>query len=269
MRVEYTIIPKEKATIMGTVDSPYIFTIGDAKVTIEIVEDNIEKLKISFGGIGYTIHEFLDEKKIYLEKEELHYSAYKVCSYISNRIYTDSNIDAFDCTELIDKNSPEIYAENNEEKKDIDCCDIFRVEFFEIISKNVSTVDINSFDNGYKYEKAYTAYADGLRANSIITRYVQFYKTMEVFVNKNHKADKFDNSISDIVAVFDDSLNSDRIKELRYLRNRCEHPHQNKGHISSSDIQNIKEIEKNLPDLIKIARILFNHFKENKDGSNE
>jgi len=259
MRVEYTLTPKQKATVRDTIISPYVFKIDQAEVTMEINKNKIDKLKISFHKIGYDLSPLGKQTKIILHKKELRYNAYKICSYISNRIYTESGTDAFDCNELIDNDTPEIYPENQSEQNDTSRFDIFRTQIFRFVSPIVNFVDFDGcYSEGYRYEKAYTAYAEGLRANSVITRYVQFYKAMEAILGDKMK----DKDASDIAEKHNQKFNESRIAELRVLRNRCEHPHQAKGHISTSDIRDIKEVEQNLPDLAQVVRILFDHFKD-------
>ncbi len=263
MRIEYTLIPKQAATVKDTIISPYIFQIDDAEVTIEINEHKINKLKIAFCGIGYDLSSLGKQTKIILHEKELRYSAYKICSYISNRIYTESGTDAFDCNEFIDNDAPEIYPENLKEQEDTACSDIFRSHIFRFVQSIENFVDLEGWHSeGYKYEKAYTAYADGLRANSIFTRYVQTYKAIEVFFGKNIQGNELTRQISEVTSKYDDKLDYNRIDELRVLRNRCEHPHQSKGHLSSSDIRHIKEVEQSLPDLMMVAKTLLNHFKD-------
>ena len=259
MRVEYTLIPKQEATVKDTIVSPYVFQIDDAEVTIEINEHKINKLKIAFCGIGYDLSLLGKQTKIVLHEKELRYSAYKLCSYISNRIFTESGTDAFDCNEFIDNDAPEIYPENEKEQEDISCADIFRSHIFRFVQSIENFVDLEEWHSeGYKYEKAYTAYADGLRANSVFTRYVQYYKAIEAIVGDKGIDDKVSNITESKNPKFDKS----RFGELRVLRNRCEHPHQSKGHLSSSDIQHIKEVEENLPDLVQITKILLDHIKD-------
>jgi len=262
MRVEYTLIPKQKATVKDTIVSPYVFQIDDAEVAIEINEHKINKLKIAFCDIGYDLSLLSKEAKIILHEKELRYNAYKICSYISNRIYTESGTDAFNCNELIDNDAPKIYPENKKEEEDTALYNTIQSHIFHFVYSIEQFTDLDRYTEGYQYEKAYTAYADGLRANSIFTRYVQTYKAVEVFFGKNIQGEKLTKKISEVVSQYDDKFSYDRINELKTLRNRCEHPHQAKGHLSSSDIRNIKEVEKNLPELTQVVKILFNHFKD-------
>ena len=257
MRVEYTLEPKQEATTKETIVSPYLCKMDDAEVSIEINECKIDKLKISFCDIGYDLSLDGPKNRIILHnREQLRYSAYNICSYISNRIFVESGTDVFDCRELIDSNAPEIYPETQKEKEDMARATIFKLQVFGIKSSITNIVDLQKFDNGYQYEKAYTAYADGLRSNSIFTQYVQYYKAIEAIVGDK----KIDDKVSDITEPMNPKFNKSRFEELRRLRNRCEHPRQSKGHLSSNNIQHIKEIEKNLPDLTQILKILFKNY---------
>jgi hypothetical protein len=261
MRVEYTLIPKQEATVKDTEVSQYVYKIDQAEVTISVNENKIKKLIIAFCDIGYDISKWGEQTKIILREKELHYSAYSICAYISNRILTESNVDAFDCNEFIDNNAPEIYPENQQEKEDTARYKTVNSHIFRIVQSIENCTDLDKFGEGYQYEKAYTAYADGLRANSIFTRYVQTYKAIEAIVGDK----EIDDKVSKITETQNPKLDKYRFGELRLLRNRCEHPHQSKGHMSSSDIQHIKELEKNLPDLIQIVKILFDHYKVKKE----
>ena len=260
MRVEYTLTPKKEATVKDTEASQYLYKIDQTEVTIFVNESKIKKLKIAFPGIGYDVSQWGEQTKIILHEKELHYNAYNICSYISNRILTESGVDAFDCNEFIDNDAPEIYPENQQEKEDTVRYKTVHSRIFRIVQSIENFADLDKFGEGYQYEKAYTAYADGLRANSIFTRYVQYYKAIEDMAGDK----EIDEKVSSITKIKNPKFDKSRFGELRLLRNRCEHPHQSKGHLSSSDIQHIKEVEKNLPDLAQIAKILFKHFGVNK-----
>jgi len=255
MRIEYTLIPKQDATVKDTEVSQYVFKIDQAEVTVSINENKIKELKISFCNIGYDVSKWGEQTKIILREKELHYNAYSICSYISNRILTESNVDAFDCNEFIDNNAPEIYPEN-EQEEDTSLYKTTHSHIFRIVQSIENFADLDNFGVGYQYAKAYTAYADGLRANNIFTRYVQTYKAIEAIVGDK----RIDDKVSDITKTVNPKLDKARFGELRLLRNRCEHPNQSKGHLSSSDIKDIKEVEKNLPDLVQIVRIMFKNF---------
>lgn len=265
MRVEYILIPKQEATVRDTIVSPHVFKINKAEVTIEISTNKIDKLKISFSNIGYDLSPLGKQTKIILHEKELRYSAYNICSYISNRIYTESGTDAFDCNELIDNDAPEIYPENQKEQEDISCSDIFRSHIFHIVYSIENLVDLDGWHNeGYQYEKAYTAYAEGLRANSIITRYVQFIKAIEALFQGTSNKNVLKDKVSEITKKINSKFDADFFYELKDIRDRCEHthPHSNRTHISTSDIKSLKEVEQNLPDLTRVVKILFDHFKE-------
>lgn len=260
MRVEYTLVPKQDATVKDTDVSQYLFKIDQAEVIIAVNEKKIKELKIAFCNIGYDVSKWGEQTKIILHEKELHFNAYSICSYISNRILTESNVDAFDCNELIDNNAPEIYPENQQEKEDTARYKPINSHIFRFVSSIEHFADLDKFGEGYQYEQAYTAYADGIRANSIFTRYVQTYKAIEAIVGDK----EIDDKVSQITETKNPKFDKSRFKELRDLRRRCVHPYvkHSKGHLYSSDIQHIKELEQNLPDLEQIVKILLNHFIE-------
>lgn len=263
MRVEYTLIPKQEATVKNTEMSKYKFEIDKAEVIITTNENKIKELKIAFSDISYDVSPWGEREKIILREKELRYNAYSICSYISNRILTESHVDAFDCNEFMDNNAPGIYPEDQQEKEDIARYKTTHSHIFRIVYSIENFTNLDNFDKGYQYENAYAAYADGLRANSIFTRYVQYYKAIEALVGDKG----IDNEVSKITEAINPKFDKARFKELRELRNRCEHPYVNhaKGHLSSSDIRHIKEVEDNMNDLVTIAKILFDHFSDDSE----
>ena len=264
MRVEYTLIPKQEATVKDTEVSQYMYKIDQAEVTISVNGNRIKELKIAFCDIGYDVSLQRLVKTGSPRDEELHYNAYDICSYISNRILTESNVDAFDCNEFIDNNAPEIYPENQQEKEDTVLYKTTHSHIFHIVQSIENFADLDKFGEGYQYEKAYTAYADGLRANSVITRYVQFIKAIEALFEGLSNKNTLKGKVSEITKKKNPKFDADFFYQLKDIRDRCEHthPHNNRTHISTSDVKSLKEVEQNLPDLTQIVKILFDHFKD-------
>jgi len=256
MKLEYLL--KAKKEIIINEDSTS-FEIEGSEVFLEVNEEHIlSSVKIVFSEleIKFTISTGTEERKIDLYAyEEKRFLAYKILSYVSNRILYETHNDVFDVNEIL-KADPNIYPETAQESEIFKKYKTIHQSIFTFVQSIQQRISIENYQNAYELEKAYTAYADGIRANSVITRYVQFYKAMEALLGDKMK----DKNASNIVEKHNQKFNESRIAELRILRNRCEHPHQPKGHISTSDIRDIQEVEQNLPDLAQVVKILFDYF---------
>ena len=256
MKLEYQLKAKKEIIVDEDTSS---FEIEGSEVFLEVNEEQIlSSVKIVFLELEIKFTKLIEEKRIDLYAyEEKRFLAYKILSYISNRILYETNNDVFDVNEIL-KADPNIYPETAKESEIFRKHKTIHQSIFTFLQSIQQRVSIENYQNEYGLEKVYTAYADGIRANSVITRYVQFYKAMEALLGDKMK----DKDASGIVEKHNLKFNESRIAELRVLRNRCEHPHQAKGHISTSDIRDIKEVEQNLPDLTRVVKILFDHFKD-------
>ena len=265
MRLEYTLIPKKDVPVKDLTSGEQCITIDNSEVCITVDKNIVREVRFTFEKVDYRLMPFIkNEKRINFDQEQIKQKLYKLCSYISNRIYTESNIDAIDCSET--KNlTPKLVAETKQEEKDIKKHSVFNMTTFTIVQSIVGDVSLQQYATGYEYEKAFTAFADGQRVNNPITRYVQYWKSIEALFPNGKVKDKI---LSEIVTRYGFNKTEEEITYLREVRNRCEHPntyHPN-GHLSTSDIRLTAEIEKNIQDIWRIAKIMINHCLEKKDN---
>ena len=258
MRIAYTLKPQKEVLLKNDKHLQNIFEVDQAEIEIVSEQGIIKEFKIYFKKVDYHLNPLEGQSRIVLHIDEIHYILYTLCSYISNRLLAESNIDAIDCTSYFDNVNPEIFPETPEEQEDVRNAKLAQMTIFRMPYSISDYAGLVEFEQGYRYEKAYAAYADGKRANSVFTKYTQYWKAIDALLGEE---EIYLEKLHERVYAYDDSIGSDDIDQLRKIRNRCEHPKPRNGlgHLSSSDIRHIKEVEENLNALQHIVEILFKH----------
>ena len=253
MEVRFKFSPIDKKEI--EVQDSLIFNpiqLEDAEVLWNVdLNKRIKDIVIIFKGIDITKD---SSGAILTTNKQLDEKAFKIATYISNRIFLDTGIDGFD-PETILYNSPSISPENEKEKEIIDKS--MKNGFH--IAKGTATIvklfQLKEFEEDIKYSKAIAFYADAKRTESSIQKYELLYKVIEYFFpNKTGKA--LDKVVSDYCKQYD-QIYGDKsfIESFRRLRNRCIHP-DNKKHVNLEDLASIREVIEMVPKIEDLVRLL-------------
>jgi len=250
MRVVYQLEVKNEIAIEDTPLTDIKFDIEDAEIGFKINSRRLKAVKVVFRElpINFTEEGIIDP--YYPEKRIL---AYKIFSYIANRILIQTGIECFDPQEILNADG-KVFPETIEEER---IWNTKRKRFVKSLNMSWSIlgfVKFSDYKDKYIYADAYSNFADGIRAKNLITKYVQFYKVLETFFDK--KGSDFDNEVGSYVSRFDSEFTPDRIKTLRILRNRCMHPQHGNGHISSDNIELMNELGRELKTLCNLVNLL-------------
>lgn len=216
-----TPIEWEDADILWDIDTNKILK------SVYIVFKDVDIVKDSAGVILTTNRE-LDEK------------AFKIATYISNKIFLDTGIDGLDPTKVLD-NSPIILAENAGEK---DIIEKTKKQAFDTISGMVLVVkpfELDKFQEDIRYSKTITFYAEAKRTKKLIQKYELLYKIIEYFF-PNKKRDELDKTVSNYCKKYNSVYGTEEfIRSFRRLRNRCIHP-THKEHVNLENLASIREV---------------------------
>lgn len=102
-------------------------------------------------------------------------------------------------------------------------------------------------------------FARGKRTTDPLDRYQSYYKALEYFAAKNPGDDPqggvFDRQLSEIAKLIDARYDETKIKSFRVLRKRMTHARTTHplGHIGPSDIENIRVVQAELPDVERLV----------------
>ena len=251
MRVEYNLELNTEINVEDHKGVSVQLNLEGAEVYLTIDDDTfLKNIKIVFSGLPIQwerddlIHPYYPQTKI---------SAYKIFSYVSNRILIQTALDAFDIQSVLNMDveaTPETEKEIESYKKSRKRCFSSLTACYTIIG----SANLTDYDDKYQYSEAFSNYADGLKTNNLVTKYEQFYKIIEAFFNETGSS--LDQMVSDYVCQFDSTFTPDHIESLRLLRNRCIHPQHRHGHITSENIELLEEITRKVEKLKKLASLL-------------
>lgn len=208
---------------------------------ITIIFREVDIIKDSSGVILTTNRE-LDEK------------AFKIATYISNKIFLGTGIDGLD-PETILYNSPSILPENEKEKEIIKRS---KKQGFKIVKGTVTIVKpfkLEELEEDIKHSRAIAFYAEAKRTEGSIQKYELLYKVIEYFF-PNKTGEALDKAASDYCKQYEPTYgDKEFIESFRRLRNRCIHP-DNKDHVNLEDLASIREVIDMVPKIEKLVELL-------------
>jgi len=258
LKVIFTLKAQEDILVANDPNINTKLKIENADVEIITKNRKLLELKIIFSDVSFDPSTF-SERVVINDIKNLKYTAYSICSHISNYICLERFLNAFDCQKIFDDDSiisidPMGY-------------EIFRFINFKIRSSilNEVLIDNDYIERSYKFQNFYAAFADGLRAKNITIKYLHYIRAIEALyvdgITVKRWNDKVGKRISEIASIVDRKYDESFIKELKHIRNRIEHPFPYNGekHISTIDKKLIEDVEKKLTDLEKILEISRKH----------
>jgi len=262
MRVVYN-LPVKDGVVISISDQEKKIAFDNINVKWEMNKENhLAFVNLIITGIELTITNrgFIQDSFPELEER-----AFQVGSYVANRIFIQTGVEALD-PNFVFYGYVNVFPETLEEEK------IFanhRTAFHSCLPITWNIIKEafqppEDFTNGFMVSKAFANYADGLRVPSPFLRYEQFYKVLE-HVCDSRDENLFCNRISSLIFQYDQGFTPDSIRCLRYLRNRIIHPKTPYGHLNPSDVVSTREVESSLPLLQSIVKKLLQHFLEAND----
>lgn len=234
----FTPIKLEDAEILWDIDTNKILR------SVYIVFNGVDIVKDSAGVILTTNRE-LDEK------------AFKIATYISNKIFLDTGIDGLDPTKVLD-NSPIILAENAGEKDIIEKSKKKGFVTLDVIVIDSKPFELDKFQEDIIYSEVITFYAEAKRTKNLIQKYELLYKIIEYFF-PNKIGDKLDKAVSDYCKQYNSAYGSEKfIESFRKLRNRCIHP-AHKEHVNLENLSSIRDVVDMVPQIEGVVKILLDY----------
>lgn len=241
------------------VDLPVRF--GTAPIKIDDAEVRWE---ISSGGKlntvvlrfpGQTLR--FDNRGVILSTfPELESRAYRLSTYVANRLYQQTSFDAID-PETVLSVTPELYAESLHEEGVL-ANHLRTVHSSRSVKWAIRrTFEPSDYPALFRHSAALALYTDGLRVKSPFQKYELFYKVIEYFFPKQGRA--LDSAVSAYAQQYDPRFSASQIETLRLLRNRVIHPHARNEHVNPETLEAIYEVRDNLRLLQVLASLLFQH----------
>ena len=259
MKVEYCVAPTVDVFIDDKSEVPEKLCFDDADVYFEITGDKLLKnIKVVYTGLPIQLIERggADGKRIFINPSypEVNNKALKVISYCLNYIQAETEMPVLEVTRLTNIEptiSPETQEEEEKWKNHQKRVDILKV--FRSKTGCIGEVNLNNLKKHSEHAKAYANFADAQSDQNPITKYDSLYKVVEYFLGDNAGIDQ---RAYDFMIQYDSTFTLNNFQELRVFRNRCTHPHQRLGHITSSDIDLMEELFAKTEQLQRIAELL-------------
>ena len=250
MKIIYHLEAKEEILLENDSLADFSVDIEDAEIVFQLDCGKIRSIKVIFNGLPlkYVNGDIIDP--YYPEKRMI---AYKIVSYIANRLLIQSGVDCFDPQEILNDNE-QVLPETNEERLNWESKRKRISKSLKISYSIRGFANLSDYAAKYNYADVYSNFADGIRAKNLITKYVSLYKVIERFFDST--GEYFDRAVSNYVSQFDPYFTDSKVRDLRILRNRCMHPTHNQGHITSDNIELMKQLAAGIKDLDKLARLL-------------
>lgn len=260
MRAEYCVEPTVEVYIDPACEIPGKMRLDDADVDIEVSEDNfLKKVKVTYTGLPIKTMERGDAKGkrtlIIPSYPDINDRVFKVILFIFNKIQFETGHSAIDVAKM--KNlEPAISPETSEEEEKWKNCRKIVESVFRVEVGSVGTVNFDNLTKQFNHVKAYANFADAKNTDDPITKYERLYKVVESFFNG--KSIEFDQNVSNFMIKFDSNFVPKHFEELRQLRNRCVHS-KDKNHVTSGDVELLKEVSGKTGKLERIAELLLKH----------
>lgn len=237
------------------VENPLIFKpiqLEDAEILWNIdINKKIKDITIVFKGVDIIKD---SSGAILTTNRELDEKAFKIATYISNKIFLDTGIDGFDPENIL-YNSPSVFPENEKEKEIIERS---KKQGFKIMKGTVTIVkpfQLEGLEEDIKHSKAIAFYAEARRTEGSIQKYELLYKVIEYFF-PNKKGEALDKAVSDYCKQYNPIYgDKEFIESFRRVRNRCIHP-DNKDHINLEDLASIREVINMVPKIEDLVELL-------------
>ncbi|MCI5118673.1 MAG: hypothetical protein D3913_12120 [Candidatus Electrothrix sp. LOE1_4_5] len=260
MKAEYCVEPTVDVYLDPTSAIVDKVPLDDADVCIEVGSDNLlKKVTVVYTGLPIKLIQKREPKGkrtvINPCYPDFNKRAFNVIRFIYNYIQVQTGRTALDIDKLT-QIEPTISPETREEEE---CWNNYNKIYEIIYSSGVESVGVVSFDQltkQFNHAKAYANFTDAKNTDDPISKYERLYKVVESFFNG--RGDQFDQNVAAFMVEFDTNFAPDNFGILRKLRNRCVHS-KDKRHVTSGDLDLLKEVTAATEELERIAGLLLKH----------
>ena len=229
-----------------------------ANISFNLKDGKLESLFISFSDV--SIKGFEDDFK----GKELEYTkkAFKIATYVSNRVFIQCGVDVCEEPMSIFDVSPTYEPETEEEGAK--WSNLKKMAFSSILSTIcvVGEIDTKQYDKGYNYSLLYSYYADAMRVQNPFLKYRLFFDVLQKCYD-SQRGENFDRQIENDIKNINNKYKQDFVRELREIRNKIEH-HNRGDNLNKENFDSIVEVNKHMEDLQKLALDVIK-FKEEQE----
>jgi hypothetical protein len=187
---------------------------------------------------------------------ELEEEAYRIASFVADRLFVQTTFDAIDPDEVL-LGAPAIAPENTDEENE------FKKRYKSVWKRLPISWAIRglfepaTYSNEFNHSAAHGYFADALRSGNDFQQFELFYKVVEYFFSEEKAA--LDAAVSSHVAPHDATYTPAAVQQLRFLRNRSIHPRARKGHVNPQNIAQVREVHAALPQMRRLSSLLLAH----------
>ncbi len=258
MKVEYCVAPTVDVFVSDNSEIPEKLHLDGADIYLEINENNplLKTIKVVFTGLPIKLEKRTGRDDVINPNyPEINEKAFKIISYLFNRVQGQTGQKAVDKTILKDI-QPDVTPETVEEITNWE--KLAKTIHFSSVQNigTIGAVDFTDYEEQFNHAKAYANFADAKNTDDPISKYERLYKVIESFFSGTGK--KFDQNVTNFMIQFDSSFVPDNFEELRQLRNRCVHS-KDKRHVTSGDLELLSEVATKSEKLERIADLLLKH----------
>jgi hypothetical protein len=218
MKVVYTLPVRPGVEIPVPSTTPAL-TLGNT--TIEWKCDssqNLEAAVLEFSGIDIS---YTPEGSIEPAPPHVQEHAYRVASYLANRLYAQTSFDVV-APESVLLEAPRVLPETSAEEAEFSSTPRRMWTSIKLGSSIRGTFDPAQYMAGFYHSAAHGYYSDALRAATLFQKYELLYKVVEYFFAEEGPA--LDTAVSTYASTYAPTFTPGMVENLRLLRNRSVHP---------------------------------------------
>ena len=200
MKVVYT-LPVRSGCTAPLASGVQPLTVGNVSVQWKRDDEGtLEAIVIEFNSVDliYTPEGRIDPAPAHLQEQ-----AYRIATYIANRIYMQTSIDAIDPQHTL-LHAPEVFPEDPDEEAEFKRTPRRMWTSINFGYSIRGTFDPTPYNLGFDHSAAHGYYADALRAASLFQKFELLYKVIEYFFAEDGPA--LDKAVSTYASAYDASF---------------------------------------------------------------
>lgn len=221
-------------------------------VEVRFFKETVDLLRVEF-HISY----YGDLQNLFQDPINWHRNicqeVFPIATFLSNFILFKTGIDALNPKDVF-FNTPDVIPENEEDIAAIQARKFWHTTAIPCTATIVRPLKFETALRDFPFSLPIAYFASYKKTNDDILRFELLFKILEYFFNK--KSDRFDSQVISFVKKNGLGIPPKKVKHLRDLRNRCVHPHAEKGRINPHHIKDLQEVQGNIGFLEKMAIFL-------------
>ena len=218
-----------------------------AKISFDLKDDKLESLVICFPGVDINdLEDNFDGKELEYTKK-----AFKIATYISNRLFLDSGMEVCEEPMSLFDVSPKYETETKAEEEKWSVLQKMVFCSLPVTVCVVGEIDNRQYVKGYNCSLSYSYYADAMRVQNPLLKYRLFFDVLQTYYDSK-KGDDFDRQVENDMKNINNKYNQDFFKKLREIRNKIEH-HNRGDNLNIENYDSIVEVNIHMEDLQKVA----------------